>query len=111
MVCWTSNWQRENGADLAAAAETNTPLLLGYDLATVPAHFNYRDASPAEIRYNYDLMTREPEAKSMLGKNPKTGGDTYYFRTRDDAWGVLQVVGFSENPPGVKVRYKLVESR
>jgi hypothetical protein len=38
------------------------------------------------------------------------GPDTYYFRTRDDAWGILQITGFTENPRGVKIRYKLVQN-
>jgi hypothetical protein len=112
------DWLRENGADLAAmpasrpgAPETPVPFLLGYDLASLSAgtnHFN--DISPVEIRYNSDLMTKEPEARSPLGKNPQTGQDTYYFRTRDDIWGVLQIIGFSDDtPPGVKIRYKLVQ--
>jgi hypothetical protein len=84
--------------------------LSGFDLVTLSAGDNHLDdISPAEARYCSDLMTKEPEARSMLGKNPKTGQDTYYFRTRDDAWGVLQIVGVTTNPPGVKIRYKLVQ--
>jgi hypothetical protein len=51
----------------------------------------------------------EPEARSFMGTIPKTGQDTYYFRTRDDTWGILQVVGITDNPRGVKIRYKLVQ--
>jgi tRNA A-37 threonylcarbamoyl transferase component Bud32 len=31
------------------------------------------------------------------------------FRTRAGSLGILQITGFTENPPGVKIRYKLVE--
>jgi hypothetical protein len=55
-------------------------------------------------------MANEPQLKLHLIKNPTTGKDTYYFRTRDDAWGILQIVGFSKNPAGVKVRYKLLQT-
>jgi capsular polysaccharide biosynthesis protein len=105
------DWQRENGADLAATLSEKTPFLLGYGMAVVPATANgLNDNSPTDIWYNWDLMANEPQLKSHLIKNPKTGQDTYFFRTRDDTWGILQVAGFSENPPGVKIRYKLVQN-
>jgi hypothetical protein len=33
---------------------------------------------------------------------------TWIFRTDDGGMGILQIVGFTENPRGVKLRYKLV---
>ena len=33
------------------------------------------------------------------------------FRTRARAMGLLQIMGFTDNPPGVKIRYKLVRNR
>jgi hypothetical protein len=78
-------------------------------MAVVPAMANGLDNnSPADIWYNWNLMVNEPEARKVLAKAPANGLDTYYFRTRDDTWGVLQITGFSEQPRGVKVRYKLV---
>jgi hypothetical protein len=35
---------------------------------------------------------------------------TYYFRTREGASGLLQIAGFTGDPPGVKIRYKLVRN-
>ena len=32
----------------------------------------------------------------------------YMFRTSDRRYGILQIVGFTENPRGVKIRYKMV---
>ena len=29
----------------------------------------------------------------------------HFFRTREDGWGILQVVGNNTEPPGVKIRY------
>jgi hypothetical protein len=34
---------------------------------------------------------------------------TYLFETRDGRQGILQITGFTDNPRGVKVRYKLVQ--
>lgn len=39
------------------------------------------------------------------GNLPKT----FLFRTREGSLGVLQITGFTDNPPGVKIRYKLVQ--
>jgi hypothetical protein len=36
---------------------------------------------------------------------------TYLFKTCEDGRGILQITGFTENPPGVKIRYKLVLPR
>ena len=104
------DWQRQNGADLAAAVEEKFPVLVAYGMATVPAIANGLDNnSPADIWYNWNLMVNEPETKSLLIKTPANGPDTYYFRTRNDTWGLLQITGFSDKPRGVKIRYKLVQ--
>ncbi len=34
---------------------------------------------------------------------------TYLFKTREGGMGILQITGFTENPRGVKLRYKLVQ--
>jgi len=36
--------------------------------------------------------------------------DLCYFRTRSGTLGILQITGFTDNPRGVKLRYKLVQS-
>jgi hypothetical protein len=36
---------------------------------------------------------------------------TFYFRTREGGMGLLQITGFTDNPRGVKIRYKLVLPR
>jgi serine/threonine protein kinase len=33
----------------------------------------------------------------------------WFFKTRDGGLGILQIAGFTENPRGVKIRYKLVQ--
>ena len=105
------DWQRANGADVGAAVEEKFPVLVAYGMATAPAIANGLDnASPADIWYNWNLMVNEPKARTTLVKPPTNGTDTYYFRTRDDTWGVLQITGFTENPRGVKLRYKLIQN-
>ena len=35
---------------------------------------------------------------------------TYAFKTREGGMGILQIVGFTGKPKGVKIRYKMVQS-
>jgi hypothetical protein len=37
-----------------------------------------------------------------------SGSNLYLFITRNDIKGVLQITGVTENPRGVKIRYKLL---
>jgi hypothetical protein len=50
--------------------------------------------------YRFDLSKVEPVLR---------GTNVYLFITRDGAQGMLQISGVTENPPGVKLRYKLVQ--
>jgi hypothetical protein len=34
----------------------------------------------------------------------------WLFKTREGGTGILQITGFTENPRGVKLRYKLVQN-
>jgi len=63
--------------------------------------------TPTELidRMNHGFYgpTRLPSTPGA--KPPLTHG----FRTRQGNYGLLQIMGFSENWPGVQLRYKLVE--
>jgi hypothetical protein len=48
----------------------------------------------------------EAPALQTWGKLPTT----WVFHTREGASGLLQITGFTDNPRGVKIRYKLVET-
>jgi serine/threonine protein kinase len=43
---------------------------------------------------------------SGMGELPKV----YLFKTREGSLGILQITGLTENPRGVKIRYKLVQN-
>jgi hypothetical protein len=53
-----------------------------------------------------------PQFASMPWHDAKWQGTDdylYAFQTDDGQSGVLQITGFTENPRGVKIRYKLVQ--
>ena len=64
----------------------------------------------------WDMMTpsqlteqlKSATADSLSGEEPLP--KTYGFTTRSGGIGLLQITGFTENPRGVKIRYKLVQS-
>jgi hypothetical protein len=41
---------------------------------------------------------------------PQAAKPAYWFETRKGLKGILQITGFTENPRGVKIRYKLVQN-
>jgi serine/threonine protein kinase len=124
-----ANWARTMGADLtagfdnrqhftrlqqenpAAAAQESEPfpIILGVELITIPAGTNgWESVSPLEVAGRWELLTQQANGRAIMGL--KTGSpDTYYFRTRSNALGLLQIRGFSDSPRGVKLRYKLVQ--
>jgi hypothetical protein len=56
-----------------------------------------------------DLQTGEGLKEVAETRSPKTLPATFLFKTREGGVGVLQITGFTDNPPGVKIRYKLVQ--
>jgi hypothetical protein len=97
-------WVRENGVDLVG--ETNRPGIRGF-MAYGMMVLGVSDRAwedPAELP--------GPLAASGPANLTTVRGEgqlpvTYMFRTREGATGVLQIVGFTEDPPGARIRYKL----
>jgi tRNA A-37 threonylcarbamoyl transferase component Bud32 len=115
------NWMRSSGADVMCQA-TRPPLLLQMggaaglagmlrnpdDGKTVAKHVDQvtvdevtqfaRGIAPQAMKANPQLMWNHDPATANL------------FETREGGMGVLEITGFTENPPGVKVRYRLVQA-
>jgi tRNA A-37 threonylcarbamoyl transferase component Bud32 len=123
------SWTRESGADISAgddlrqhselfrrmdpAADTAdsapVPIVFFYDAVVVPAESNsWESATAPLVRLRWELMTDEPESESTFPVMPE-GPDTFYLRTRDDTYCVMQVLGFSDQPRGIRIRYKVFQ--
>ncbi len=64
-------------------------------------------ATPDRLDYYFTLAKPgTPVTMSGRGDLPAT----FAFKTREGAVGLLQITGFAENPPGVRVRYKLAST-
>jgi hypothetical protein len=46
--------------------------------------------------------------ETVLLSGKKEFPATWLFQTREGAMGILQITGSANNPPGVRIRYKLV---
>jgi len=73
------------------------------------------DASVADvmtaIRAAEDQVTRQSQPVPFSFMRVERGvPKTFFFTTREGGKGVLQVVGFTDNPPGMKIRYKLAST-
>jgi serine/threonine protein kinase len=104
-------WTRTNGLDVVTTESSkNVPMLLGIDAVIAPAPTNGWDiVTAADVVQNWELLEQEPQQKKAFGAIPgKT--DMFFFRTREGGKGILQILGFADNPHGVKIRYKLVQS-
>ena len=115
MLDWQSRagheWIRTNGLDVVATESSkNIPILLDVDLVLAPAPTNGWDIfTAADVGQDWTLMQQEPRQEQIFGAPPGQSG-TFLFQTREGGKGILQITGFSENPPGVKLRYKLVQN-
>jgi hypothetical protein len=103
-------WIRTNGFDVATTESAkHFPSLLGFDMVIAPAPTNGWDiVTPADVANNWTLRQAEPRQKQVFGAMPGQT-DSFIFQTREGGKGILQILGFADNPSSVKVRYKLVQ--
>ena len=101
-------WIVPNGIDAIGETKNSVRGLFGLDLVAIPID-GPADKLP-EIPANrlssqfVDSIPGRPVPISGKGELPAT----YLFQTREGSRGVLQIVGFADEPRGVKIRYKLL---
>jgi predicted Ser/Thr protein kinase len=84
--------------------------LYGIDIKVMRAEWNpqipyERLAGQLQSSNSYTLYGLNGVCFTSPGTMP-----AYWFETRDGLKGILQITGFTENPRGVKIRYKLVQN-
>jgi hypothetical protein len=104
----THAWVREHGMDALGVIEKGTAGVLLFDVATldIPPE-KWSTITAEEIANNPTLKQKEPDKITPLPREPSSSVPTCIFRTREGAQGVLQVLGASEAPKGVVIRYRL----
>jgi hypothetical protein len=106
----TRDWLQTTGADLLAIGTADQiPVISGYDLAFIEAPTNaWNSLPPQEVGWNWTLMRDAAKQESQMGTLPGRP-DTFLFRTRENGFGLLQVLYATNPSPVVNIRYKLVK--
>jgi hypothetical protein len=106
----THSWIRANQLDAIGVIEHGQIAVLCFDTVVMPAVSNdWATVTAQNLVTNWNLAQLEPN--KITGISPMTDKtDTWLFRTREGGRGILQILGQSHDPLGVKVRYKLVQS-
>jgi len=107
----TESWYRKTGVDVNGKTK-GYPSLCGRNLISQLVRADRWDnLTAAELS---DFVERNKQAYafpgSALGGSVETDIPTFLFKTREGGVGLLQLAGFADNPPGVKIRYKLVQN-
>jgi hypothetical protein len=104
------DWRIENGADITYHSESQD--LDGWDMVMKKyggRETNYFWNSEA-IELLHVLMNAPPEQVSTIKlSEDQISNTSYLIKTREGQFGILQIVGFSDNPKGIKIRYKMVQ--
>jgi hypothetical protein len=104
------DWIQTHGLDVVTTESAkHFPTLLGVDMIIAPAPTNGWDiVTAADVIHDWAFLRNEPRQMQVFGAMPGES-DTFFFQTREGGKGILQILGFADNPPGVQLRYKLVQ--
>lgn len=79
--------------------------LVGLDMKVLPVPPQAWNETTTRI---LGQLRRSPRRETVLINTEDSMPPTWLFQTREGSIGILQITGFTENPRGVKIRYKLV---
>jgi predicted Ser/Thr protein kinase len=88
-------------------------VLLAFDLITkFVARENWGLLPPEQINSQVEQFHFTPNARLAATDTVRENElpKTFIFKTAKGSMGILQITGFTENPHGVKLRYKLVQT-
>ncbi len=105
----TQEWLKQNGIDAVGDTGPEVDGLVGFGLVTVPVPGEEWDRLvPSGLDYSLTgTVPGTPATVSGKGKLPATFG----LKTREGARGLLQILGVTNTPPSITIRYKLTQSR
>jgi len=100
-------WMQTNGVDaMGVIPQVNG--LVGLDMKAVRVLSSmWSNVSAAAIA---EVVKSKSSKDTTLLSADELLPSTWIFQTREGGMGILQITGFTENPRGVKVRYKLVQN-
>ena len=106
------DWARKNGVEgVGSVGKNDVSGIMCMDTVVVPAQGREWDTfSVREVQRMLVGADYEPEgARAVMNAAGKDLPATFVFMTREGGMGILQIVGFTEDPKAVKIRYKMVQ--
>ena len=97
-------WMRRHPVDFAFS-ETGWVYGMTLNMVTLKRD-SWDHCNPQQLAES--LRGESSDLRVKFGYNNPTGY-TFGFKNRDGKLGLLQITGFTERPPGVQIRYKLVQ--
>jgi len=102
-------WIKKTGVDASGATRQTVRGLMCDEMIITPlnnsAWETYPGKSLASVNLWEDGVAGRPGYMTAQGEVPVT----YAYKTREGGIGILQILGFKENPSGVNIRYKMVQ--
>jgi beta-lactamase regulating signal transducer with metallopeptidase domain len=104
-------WIKKTGVDASGATRQTVKGLMCEGMIISPANNSWWEETPAHALATMDLWEKGkpgiPAYMTAQGQLPAT----YIFKTHEGGIGILQILGFKEDPSGgVKIRYKMVQN-
>jgi hypothetical protein len=97
-------WIKDNGIDVMGETAAGVNGLIGFNMYAARVDNYFWNASPREFTDRLLIRIDDPVSLSVEDFLPVT----YLIKTSKYKLGILQILGFTENPRGIKIRYKLL---
>jgi len=97
-------WIKDNGIDVMGETAPAVHGLIGFNMYAARVDNYFWDAGPKEVTDRLMVRIDDPVLLSVESLLPVT----YLIKTSKYKIGILQILGFNENPKGIKIRYKLL---
>jgi len=106
----TITWISEKGIDAVGASRETVKGLDCVDMIFIQVNNSFWESIKASDIAGMNLWESgkpgRPAAMTAQGSLPAT----YLFGTRERGMGILQILGFIQNPNGIKIRYKMLQN-
>jgi serine/threonine-protein kinase len=108
-----TRWGKQHGIDLIVVGKGGAKWQLGGWQTTLArvTEVRWKSATVRQLAEVLDSAEMQ-ETNGLSFVDVRSDGElplTFAFKTRSVRMGILQITGFTANPPGVKIRYKLVQ--
>jgi hypothetical protein len=99
-------WMKQARADALAETAPDVGGLIGFDMVALGVDDHYWDFEADEV---VGRLAIGNFAFPVLMRAENSLPATYLIKTREYGYGVLQILAFTRDPEGVRIRYKMVQ--